>query len=138
MESSWDRPDYTVTPDYLKHIDSSMIQLINQCPDIDTDFYGMGGIGVYLWKRVLDLCDRIEEHFQVSLILEHLIYYMDWVQDVAGSGSLPVELCAMIRCMGQHGIYKTCVYALLMRQPGPDALFQMPSDRVIIQNALKI
>ena len=55
MESSWDRPDYTVSPDYLKHIDSRMIQLINQCPDIDTDFYGMGGIGVYLWKRVLDL-----------------------------------------------------------------------------------
>lgn len=54
MESSWDRPDYTVSPDYLKHIDSRMIQLINQCPDIDTDFYGMGGIGVYLWKRVLD------------------------------------------------------------------------------------
>lgn len=50
MESSWDRPDYTVSPDYLKHIDSRMIQLINQCPDIDTDFYGMGGIGVYLWK----------------------------------------------------------------------------------------
>lgn len=48
MESSWDRPDYTVSPDYLKHIDSRMIQLINQCPDIDTDFYGMGGIGVYL------------------------------------------------------------------------------------------
>lgn len=138
MESSWDRPDYTVSPDYLKHIDSRMIQLINQCPDIDTDFYGMGGIGVYLWKRVLDLCDRKEEDFQVSLILEHLIYYMDWVQDVAGSGSLPVELWAMIRSMGQHGFYKTCVDTLLMRQPGPDALFQMPSDRVIIQNALKI
>ena len=105
--------------------------------DIDTDFTD-GGIGVYLWKRVLDLCDRKEEDFQASLILEHLIYYMDWVQDVAGSGPLPVELWAMIRSMGQHGFYKTCVYALLMRQPGPDALFQMPSDRVIIQNALKI
>lgn len=138
MESSWDRPDYTVSPDYLKHIDSRMIQLINQCPDIDTDFYGMGGIGVYLWKRVLDLCDRKEGDFQASLILEHLIYYMDWVQDVIGSSPLPVELWAMIRSMGQHGFYKTCVNALLVRQSGSDTLFQMPSDRIIIQNALKI
>ena len=87
---------------------------------------------------MLDLCDRKEGDFQASLILEHLIYYMDWVQDVVGSSPLPVELWAMIRRMGQHGFYKTCVNALLVRQPGSDTLFQMPSDRVIIQNALKI
>lgn len=57
-------------------------------------------------ERVLDLCDRKEGDFQASLILEHLIYYMDWVQDVAGSGPLPVELWAMIRSMGQHGFIR--------------------------------
>ena len=136
MESSWDRPDYTVSPDYLKHIDSRMIQLINQCPDIDTDFYGMGGIGVYLWKRVLNLYGKEEEKFHVSLILEHLIYYIDWLQEVVGTEPLPVEICAMIQSMQCKGFYKTSVEEILMAHPY--SCKDMPSDRVIIQNALEI
>ena len=136
MESSWDRPDYTVSPDYLKHIDSRMIQLINQCPDIDTDFYGMGGIGVYLWKRVLNLYGKEEEKFHVSLILEHLIYYIDWLQEVVGTEPLPVEICAMIQSMQCKGFYKTSVEEILMARPY--SCKDMPSDRVIIQNALEI
>lgn len=138
IENSFDRQDYMVSADYLKYIDYKMIQLICQCPDIDTDFYGMGGIGVYLWKRVLDICDRKEEDYHTSFILEHLIYYLDWVQEIAGSSPLPVESCAMLQSMKQKGFYRTCVQDLLASQPSWDVPLLMPSDRTIIQNALKI
>ncbi len=137
IKNSFERQDYTVSPDYLEHMDYRMIQLINQRPDIDTDFYGMGGIGAYLWKRVLDLCDRKEDH-HTSFISEHLIYYLDWLQEVAGSCPLPVESYAMLQSMAKKGFYITCVQSLLESQPSSDMPLQMPSDRIIIQNALKI
>ncbi len=138
MEKSFGRQDYTVSADYLKHIDYRMIQLISQSPDIDTDFYGMGGIGVYLWKRVLDLCDRKEEDPHTSFAQEYLIYYLDWVQEAVGNSPLPVEACAMLQSMNQKGFYRTCVQGLLASQPSRDVPLPMPSDRTIIQNALKI
>ncbi len=139
IEDSFNRQDYTVSPDYLKHIDYRMIQLINQCPDIDTDFYGIGGIGVYLWKRTLDLCKGKEKSYHTSLIQEHLIYYLDWLQDVVADSQLPDESLAMLQSMKQKGFYKTCVQNLLELQQSSNELHhQMPSDKTIIQNALKI
>ena len=44
-----------ISSDYLPYIDEHMIDLINRHPDIGTDFYGLSGIGAYLWWRVLTL-----------------------------------------------------------------------------------
>ncbi len=139
IEYSFNRQDYNVSPDYLKHIDYRMIQLINRCPDIDTDFYGIGGIGVYLWKRTLDLCKGKEKNYHTSLIQEHLIYYLDWLQDVVTDSQLPNESLAMLQSMKQKGFYKTCVQSLLeLQQSSNELQHQMPSDKAIIRNALKI
>ncbi len=135
---SFDRRDYTVSSDYLIHLDSRMIQLVNQCPDIDMDFYGMAGIGVYLWMRALDLWNKEEVSFQLSLILEYLIYYVDWIQETEGSHHLPAEMVAMLQSMEQKGFYGLGVQALLKQQPVVDTVIPMPAERDIIQNALKI
>lgn len=137
-EGSFARQDYILPPDFLKYMDERMIQLINQCPDIDMDFYGIGGIGVYLWKRVLDLQNNEKERAHVSSMQEHLIYYLDWVQDVAGCSPLPDEVWAMIQSMAHHGFYRTCVDTLLRHRPVQAVPSQLPSRERIIQNALKI
>lgn len=138
IENSFCHQNYTLSPDYLKHIDYKMIQLINQCPDIDTDFYGMGGIGVYLWSRNLELSEQEEQFAHASLIQEHLVYYLDWLLDVAAGNQLPKESVAMLHSMKQKGFYRTCVQDLLALQPSSNVTLHMPETKTIIQNAFKI
>lgn len=138
IRSSFARQDYIVSSDYLVHVDYRMADLIFQCPDIDMDFYGIGGIGVYLWRRVQELCGKEKDRNLLALIQEHLIYYMDWVRDMEASEALPPELWATIQDMVRNGFYKTCAEALLMHCPAAGVPLRMPSDKIIIQNALKI
>ena len=138
IEKSFCRSNYTMSPDFLEHIDYKMFQLIDQCPDIDTNFYGIGGIGVYLWRRSLALCERGEQSAHVSLIQEYLIYYLDWLREVAVGNRLPNESMAMLHSMRQTNFYQTCVQELLASHLSGDAPSLMPQDKTIIQNAFKI
>ena len=138
VEVSFRRPGYTLSPDFLKPLDYRMMQLVNQSPDIDLDFYGMGGIGVYLWKRATDLWDDAEEAPHTSLLWEYLIYYMDWLQEAAGSECLPDEVLAMLHDMKRRHFYPLAAEALLARRAGGDVPRRLPSDRDIMQNTLKI
>lgn len=138
IDNSFRKTDYTLSHDYLTFIDIRMMQLINQSPDIGLDFYGMGGIGIYLWKRATEMCDDKNKPYRISLLQEHLIYYIDWLQETAGTAPLPDEILALLQDMSRKGFYKTATKALLSHQPGNNTLLHLPSDRDIMQNSLKI
>lgn len=137
---SFERMDYTVSPDYLRHIDSRMMQLVNQRPDIDTDFFGMSGIGVYLWWRIKSLADNKEKELQQSMLQEYLIYYLDWLDEVARLSSLPEEMSTSLMDMYRQGFYKTKVRAMLgvFRLKDEERKASLPSKDMIISNSLRI
>ena len=138
--SSFNRKNYTVSPDYYKHIDSRMMQLINQRPDIDTEFFGMSGIGVYLWWRIKSLENKKKEEYQQTMLQEYLIYYIDWLGDAALLSSLPEEIHATLMDMYSQGFYKTKVRAILENlQPRiENENIPSPSKEEIINNSLQI
>lgn len=128
-----------VSHDYLPHIDEYMIGLINKKPDIDMDFYGLGGIGVYLWWRVLQLeKEDIADTHRIALIKEHLIYYLDWVEDMVGNKPLAMELSATLVSMGIHSFFPSKVAILLKYSKISEGDDCFPSEQTILHNALKI
>lgn len=138
--SSFNRMNYTVSPDYYKHIDSRMMQLVNQRPDIDTEFFGMSGIGVYLWWRIKSLANNTKDEYQQTMLQEYLIYYIDWLADAALSSSLPEEMIATLMDMYSKGFYKTKVRTILEghRLGLEKGKFPLPSKNEIITNSLRI
>ena len=138
--SSFDRSDYTVSPDYFRHLDSRMMQIINQRPDIDTEFFGMSGIGVYLWWRTKSLAGNPKEEYRQMMLQEYLIYYIDWLADAALSSSLPEEMIAALMDMLGKGFYKTRVRSILERHQysKKDGEFFLTSKNEIITNSLRI
>lgn len=137
FKASFERPNYTISIDYFKHLDSNITQLINQCPDITTDYFGMSGIGVYLWWRILSLEHKEIEEFQMLRLQEYLIYYLDWLYEVTNDTPLPKEMLATLTSMKWHKFYKTKVDALLSSQQATN-LGIIPTEKDIIYNALKI
>lgn len=132
--------DRQVSSDYLPHIDDYMIDLINRQPDIDMGFYGLSGIGVYLWWRVLQLETRkdVANACQLALIKEHLIYYLDWIEEVAKIEALSAELSMVLVDMKNHSFFLTKVENILKYSKSFDGEVVFPSEQVILQNALKI
>lgn len=128
-----------VSLDYLPHMDNQMVALINKQPDIDTDFYGISGMGVYLWWRVLqqETGDAVDTD-NLDMIKEHLIYYLDWVGEVAESEPFPVELYETLVSMREHSFYPTKVEKLLRLGKVTGKSTHFPSDQEILHNALKI
>ncbi len=137
VQSSFNRKNYTVSSDYFKHIDSRMMQLVNLCPDIDTEFFGMSGIGVYLWWRIKSLANNTKEEYQQTMLQEYLIYYIDWL---GGAAFLPEEMLATLMDMYSQGFYKTKVRAILegLQSDKEDGKFLLPSKNEIITNSLRI
>lgn len=128
-----------VSSDYLPHIDEQMIGLINRHPDIDIDFYGMTGIGVYLWWRVLQLEKDAETNAdQLAIIKEHSIYYLDWVGEVIDDAPLGAELYEMLISMSEHAFYPTMVENILRNCKVTCDNTTFPSEDEILHNALKI
>lgn len=138
--SSFNRMNYTVSPDYYKHIDSRMMQLVNQHPDIDTEFFGMSGIGVYLWWRIKSLANNTKEEYQQTMLQEYLIYYIDWLGDAVLLSSLPEEMIVTLMDMYSQGFYRTKVRAILEGlQTGKEkGKFLLPPKDEIITNSLRI
>jgi len=139
VTESFYREMYTISPDFLEHIDIRMMQLVNKRPDIDTDFFGMSGIGVYLWWREEKLSESPNKEFHRTQLQEFLIYYLDWINDAANNSELPEEMIATLADMERKGFYKTRVKAILEKQPvGIDVKTTIPSDDKIIHNSIKI
>ena len=138
--TSFNRKNYTVSPDYYKHIDSHMIQLINQRPDIDTEFFGMSGIGIYLWWRIKSLTSNTKKEYHQTMLQEYLIYFIDWLGQAAFLSSLPEEMIAALGDMYSHGFYKTKVRAILNELQSEIKMdnILLPTEEEIINNGLRI
>ena len=132
--------DHVVPSDFLPHMDDRMIDLINRHPDIDMGFYGLGGIGIYLWWRVLQLEKEGGNHAdRLALIKEHLVYCLDWMQEcVLEEGPLSVELSASLTSMMEHSFYPTKVAELLKHATVIDIPNCLPPECDILHNALRI
>lgn len=140
IKYSLERKGYILSNDFLKHLDFKMERLIDQSPDITTSFFGMSGIGVYLWWRILSLgydTDKDDQSFQIQ---EYLIYYLDWLYETKGNTALPKEMIAALCSMKHHSFYKMRVNAILASQAseGSDMTSTLPTNKDIICNALKI
>lgn len=128
-----------ISPDYLTHMDNRMVALINRHPDIDVDFFGMAGIGIYLWWRVLQLeKDAVANADQIAMIKEHLIYYLDWVEEVINDEPFGDELCVMLASMKEHDFCPTLAGRILEHGKIADDEMPFPSEQEILQNTLKI
>lgn len=137
LSSALTTTDRYISPDYLPHIDDYMIGLINKHPDIDMDFYGLSGIGVYLWWRVLQMeKECIVDINRLTLIKEHLIYYLDWVEEMVANEPLTIELSETLFSMQNHLFFPTKVAYLLKYSKIVHG--SLLSEEAIIQNALKI
>lgn len=132
--------DRHVHSDYLPHIDDYMIELINKQPDIDIEFYGISGIGCYLWWRVLHLEKEkdVANAYQLAMIKEHMIYYLDWIEDVVKDEPLTAELLGILVDMKRHLFSPTKVERILKRCEGSVCEISSLSEQAILQNALKI
>lgn len=128
-----------ISPDYLPHMDNRMVVLINRHPDIDVDFFGMAGIGIYLWWRVLQLeKDAVANADQIAMIKEHLIYYLDWVEEVINDEPFGDELCVMLASMNEHDFCPTLTGRILEHGKIASDDMPFPSEQEILQNTLKI
>jgi len=141
-----------LSSDFYINLDNKMIDLINERPDINFDFFGLTGIGIYLWWRHEYLL-KINDSGSISkslFIQEYLIHYVDWIQDVLNLSDNIVEeasinyLLYILNKMNNKGFYKTKVYSLIQDVQNTN---QMNSNLLkvidltqneIINNALQI
>ena len=130
-----------LSQDFLQELDEYMISLIHEKVDIDTDFYGMSGIGVYLWWRVES--DQMQDEVKSFMIKEYLIYYLDWLYETAKAeqrNSCDVEIAVTLNKMRNAGFYKTIVDSLMKMfhcKYAPETINQL-SPFVILQNAMRM
>lgn len=109
-----------IANDMLLELDNHMISLINSRPDIDMSFFGMTGIGYYIWRRICNLKDEsakkdVAHHY---LLQEYMIYFLDWMinemknsQDLGSKASM--ELYALISELHTDGFYQTVVSLMM-------------------------
>lgn len=139
VRSSFLRQEYVISTDYLKYMDARMMQLVNKHPDIDCDFFGLSGIGIYLWWRITHLAENKKEEYQHTLLQEYLIYYLDWLYEVSEYEELPSEMIYTLTKMEEQSFYKVKVRDILSRQRKSEITgCTTCSDINIIQNALRI
>lgn len=128
-----------VSPDFLPHIDEKMFNLIKSRPDIDLDFFGLTGIGVYLWWRAIHVTkEKASNENQLKAIKENLISFLDWVGEVIGADVPPNELFAMLNSMREYGFCLYKVEQILGNSKVAGEPSHTLSDQAILQNALKI
>lgn len=128
-----------VSVDFLPHIDNRMITLINSHPDMDLDFYGLSGVGCYLWWRVSQMeKENVANADQLALIKEYLIYYLDWIGEVVENEPLPVELHKVLLDMKACSFYPTKVNNILECNKIAYDDRCLLSEQDILYNALKI
>lgn len=133
---------WPLSQEFFQELDDYMISLIHGKTDIDTDFYGMAGIGVYLWWR-LGLSDLKQDEVKCFKIKEYLIYYLDWFYDsviTEQKQTCGQEMVVTLNEMRHIGFYKTKVGSLmeLLHCKNNTVPFGSLSPFVILQNAMRM
>lgn len=145
VEQSFKRKDYLVPDDIYPLLDSKMFLYINLRPDLDMNYFGLSGIGVYLWYRVCQLRDRKDLNSQVKLggLYEYLFYYLDWLWDYVRAENInDTIVCDELQCvlldMNRHGFYKIRVRQLVEALDIADIRTNQYFANEVMLNALKI
>lgn len=114
VEQSFNRKCYVVPVDIYPSFDRKMFGFIDQRPDLDMDYYGLSGIGVYLWYRICQLRNKKDINSLVAFteLNEYMIYYLDWlwhyVQTEYYDGMIVCEeLQYVLHDMSRCGFFKT-------------------------------
>lgn len=137
-----------ISNNMLVELDGYMISLINSRPDIDMKFFGMSGIGYYIWRRICDLrTSNVKENVSRCLLLqEYMIYYLDWMIDSIKSSqadenktTIASELKALLSELYSDGFYQTAIL-LIVNRLSIDSLnkYERIDTVLIYGNAIKI
>lgn len=125
---------------FLTDIDDRMIYYINTRPDIDIDFYGMTGIGAYLWWRT-ENGNHLKEDAYSLYLQEYLIYYLDWLHETVEQAPTTVadqkEMSYLLQSMRKYNFYPTRIDTILSYFPHKEEL-KIWSTTQLLSNALKI
>lgn len=136
--NSVNRPIFS--KDLLYMIDRRMISLIDSCPDIDTSFFGMTGIGCYLWYRISTLKDSDDKQdiSHCLLLQEYMIYWMDWIYETIqlGEQQFPIELSFLTKELNNNGFYTS--QAIKLANVTASEVQKENTEEAILANALKI
>lgn len=127
-----------LSSDYLDYLDYAMMRLIDKRPEIDTEIFGMSGIGIYLWWRAIQLKGNVSERRKYATIMEYLVYYIDWLEESAKYEGLPEEMSKALTEMERSGLCQPTVRRILERNPPLTESTPILSSTEIITNALKI
>ncbi len=145
VTQSFKRKDYLVPDDIYPLLDSKMFHYINQRPDLDMDYFGLSGIGVYLWYRICQLRGHKDLDSQVISgdIQEYMIYYLDWLlhyvkTEFFDGMKICEELKYMLYNMYESGFFKTRVKKLIDSMKIGSDTPQSPDVMNIVFNAIKI
>ena len=145
VKSSFRRDNYIIPRDYLNILDQKMCSLILKKPDIDFQFYGMGGICAFLWYRIESLRAKkdIWSKEQFYDLQKFLLFYVDWIDDVLKHSDEREEICSQLPAvfskMLEKHFYTTKTQKVLnslLHHPSENN--GMATERDIIENAIKI
>lgn len=139
LHKSFDRPSYILSTDYLPHIDERMKQLVEQRPDIDTDFFGLGGIAIYLWWRFCRLQEQAGKEEQTATFRTVLEQCAEWMLQAVEGTQLSSEMAAILLDMQEKSFNPTITSRLLATcETQQSATVGIPAECRIIHNALNI
>lgn len=127
-----------VSGDGLSVIDEKMFDLIRNRPDIDLEFYGMTGIGVYLWWRLCSF--DTDDKSSIQALQDTLADYIHWLYDTivkCKETVCCVELSGLLISMLHKNFCDPMVHNILALL-GIVKNAVIPSEGVIVSNALKI
>jgi hypothetical protein len=130
----------SISSDFFQELDDFMISLIHDKADIDTDFYGMAGIGIYLWWR-LEQTDMMKDEHLSFKIKEYLIYYIDWFYESVKDeqkDSCDLELAVTLNRMYSIGFYKTKVELLMDLLNCKNNSISNIKPMAVLQNAMRM
>lgn len=144
--SSITNQETLIANDMLLELDKHMISLINSRPDIDMSFFGMTGIGYYIWRRICGFKNRSTKEDVVHnyMLQEHMIYFLDWmINEIKDNYDSEIntssEFYALISELYADGFYQTAVNMIIeilnlnMKEP-----LETVTTKSIYGNALKI
>lgn len=127
-----------LSDDFLTIIDKRMIDLINSRPNVDLEFYGMTGIGVYLWWRVSST--NTEDRSYLHILEDALANYFGWLYDTIITYKEAIccaELNGMLLSMSNIKRYASMAHNILTSfSIVRDAI--IPDEKETIFNALRI
>lgn len=144
ITNSFNRKQYIVPNDYLYILDKKMFSLILSKPDIDFQFFGMGGICAYLWYRIEELRTKkdIYSREQFYDLQKFLLFYVDWIDEVLDQAGSDMEICCQLpivfsKMLEKH-FYKTKTQKVLNKISNGFSDNDSLAARDIIENAIKI